>query len=205
MISFESSWVLCFLLIIPILFYIYKKIILLKKKQAIKFSNISFMKSSFGNNKKSNKMNILFYLSLFILLIMIVGLANPQVPLKNLKKGVSVVLVMDVSGSMQADDYKPNRLESSKSSAEILIKSLKENDHVGIVTFESGATTAAYLSPYKERVLEKLKNINLKDGATAIGDGLSLGIDMALSIPNKKKVVILLSDGVNNSGVISIN
>ena len=104
---------------------------------------------------------------------------------------------------MQATDYQPTRLEAAKKSAEILLKSLSEKDHAGIVTFESGATTAAYLSPYKEKVIEKLRNIAPRNGQTAIGDGLSLGIDMATSIPNKKKVVILLSDGVSNAGVIS--
>jgi Ca-activated chloride channel family protein len=72
-----------------------------------------------------------------------------------------------------------------------------------VVVFESGATTAAYLSPDKDKVIDKLQDITAKEGATAIGDGLSLGIDMASSIPNKKKVVILLSDGVNNAGYIS--
>jgi len=104
---------------------------------------------------------------------------------------------------MQATDYKPTRLEAAKRSAETLLRSLKSKDHAGIVVFESGATTAAYLSPYKERVIEKLRSIAPKKGKTAIGDGLSLGVDMAVSIPNKKKVVILLSDGVNNAGVIS--
>jgi Ca-activated chloride channel family protein len=124
-------------------------------------------------------------------------------PLSEKQEGVNVVLVLDVSGSMQATDYKPTRLEAAKKSAEILLDSLKPNDDAGIVTFESGATTAAYLSPYKDRVIEKLRSIKPKNGQTAIGDGLSLGIDMATSIPNKKKVVILLSDGVNNAGVIS--
>ena len=64
-------------------------------------------------------------------------------------------------------------------------------------------TTSAYLSPFKDKVIEKLKGIQAKQGQTAIGDGLALSIDMASSIPNKKKVVILLSDGVNNAGVIS--
>ncbi|RLI90860.1 MAG: aerotolerance regulator BatA, partial [Candidatus Altiarchaeales archaeon] len=80
---------------------------------------------------------------------------------------------------------------------------LKEKDCAGIVIFESGATTAAYLSPYKDKVIEKLRSIKPKQGKTAIGDGLALGIDMATSIPNKKKVVVLLSDGVNNAGIIS--
>lgn len=146
---------------------------------------------------------MLFYLSLGIIALMVIGFANPHIPLKQTKEGVNVVLVLDVSGSMQANDYQPNRLEAAKKSAEILLNSLKEKDHVGVVIFESGATTAAYLSPYKEKVIEKLRSITLREGQTAIGDGLSMGVDMASSIPNKKKVVILLSDGVNNAGVIS--
>jgi len=203
MAGFSSSWVLIFLAFIPILYYFYKKIIQKKKKDAIKFSNIGFIKSALGDKKKSKRNELMFYLLLLVLIFMIIGFSNPHIPLKQTKEGVNVVLVLDDSGSMQADDYKPTRLEAAKSSAEILLKSLKEKDHAGIVIFESGATTAAYLSPYKEKVIEKLRNIQQKQGKTAIGDGLSLGIDMATSIPNKKKVVILLSDGVNNAGVIS--
>lgn len=203
MAGFESPWVLIFLFFIPALFYLYKRIIEKKKKDAIKFSNIGFIKSALGDKKKSRRDEVLFYLSLTILALMIIGFSNPHIPLKQTKEGVNVVLVIDVSGSMQAEDYEPTRLEAAKKSAEILLKSLKEKDHVGIVTFESGATTAAYLSPYKENVIEKLQSIAPKQGKTAIGDGLSLGVDMATSIPNKKKVVILLSDGVSNAGVIS--
>ena len=203
MAGFSSSGVLIFLLIIPIFYYVYIQIKKKKKNEAIKFSNISFIKSALGDAKKSRRNDILFYLSLATIGLMILGFANPHIPLKQAKEGVNVVLVLDVSGSMQATDYQPNRLEAAKSSAEILLKSLKEKDHSGIVIFESGATTAAYLSPYKDKVIEKLRDIQIKEGATAMGDGLSLGIDMATSIPNKKKVVILLSDGVNNAGVIS--
>ncbi len=203
MTGFSTSWALLFLLGIPLLIYFYKKIVQKKKKDAIKFSNLGFIKSALGNKKKLKRHDLVFYLSLLVVILMIIGFANPHIPLKKAKEGVNVVLVMDVSGSMQATDYKPTRLEAAKMSAEILLKSLKEKDQAGIVTFESGATTAAYLSPYKERVIEKLENIAPKQGRTAIGDGLSLGIDMATSIPNKKKVIILLSDGVNNAGVIT--
>ncbi len=203
MTGFETSWVLAFLAFLPVFFFVYKKIIEKKKKDAIKFSNIGFIKSALGNKKKSRMNDILFYLSLLVFAFIVIGFANPHIPLEQTKEGVNVVLVIDISGSMQATDYSPTRLEAAKKSAEILLKSLKEKDHVGIVTFESGATTAAYLSPFKEKVIEKLKSIAPKQGKTAIGDGLSLGIDMAVSIPNKKKVVILLSDGVNNAGVIT--
>jgi len=203
MTGFSSPWVLLFLIFIPILYYFYKKVVQKKKKHAIKFSNIEFIKSALGDKKKSRRNDLLFYLSLLVLSFMIIGFANPHVPIKQTKEGVNVVLVLDVSGSMQATDYKPTRLEAAKRSAEILLNSLKEKDCAGIVIFESGATTAAYLSPYKDKVIEKLRNIQPKQGKTAIGDGLALGIDMASSIPNKKRVVILLSDGVNNAGVIS--
>ena len=203
MTGFDSPYILAFLLIIPLIYYLHKKARIQKKNEAIKFSNLAFIKSAFGNTKKSKRDVHLFYMSLVTIGLMIIGFGNPHIPLEQTKEGVNVVLVMDVSGSMQAQDYTPSRLEAAKSSAEILINSLKSEDYVGIVTFESGATTAAYLSPDKEKVIEKLRNIAPKEGSTAIGDGLSLGIDMASSIPNKKKVIILLSDGVNNAGYIS--
>lgn len=203
MTGFDSPYFLIFLLIVPCIYYFYRKVRIQKKNEAIRFSNLAFIKSALGNTKKSKKDLILFYMSLIAISLMIIGFADPHIPLEQTKEGVNVVLVMDVSGSMQAQDYTPSRLEAAKSSAETLINSLKSKDYVGIVTFESGATTAAYLSPDKEKVIEKLRSIAPKEGSTAIGDGLSLGIDMASSIPNKKKVIILLSDGVNNAGYIS--
>ena len=203
MAGFENEFILLSLLAVPAIFYLYNKVLTKKKKAAIQFSNLSYIKSAIGDKKRTRRDSLLFYLSMGVIILIIVGFADPHIPLEQVKEGVNVVLVIDVSGSMQAEDYPPNRLESAKSSAEILLDSLQPKDNAGIVTFETGATTAAYLSPYKERVIEKLRDILPRDGSTAIGDGLSLGIDMAMSVPNKQKVVILLSDGVNNSGVIT--
>lgn len=203
MAGFDSPYILLLLLLIPLIYYLQKKARTQKKNEAIKFSNLAFLKSAIGDSRKSKRDMHLFYLSLLTIGLMVIGFANPHIPLEQTKEGVNVVLVMDNSGSMQAQDYQPTRLEAAKSSAEILIKSLKDKDYAGVVVFESGATTAAYLSPDKDKVIDKLQDITAKEGATAIGDGLSLGIDMASSIPNKKKVVILLSDGVNNAGYIS--
>ena len=60
---------------------------------------------------------------------MVIGFANPHLPLEQVKEGVNVVLVIDTSGSMQATDYQPSRLEAAKSSAEILLHSLKPKDN----------------------------------------------------------------------------
>ncbi len=203
MAGFDNQLILLLLLLLPGLFYLYNKVLTKKKKAAIQFSNLSYIKSAMGSKKKTKRDSLLFYMSIAIITLMIVGFADPHIPLEQTKDGVNVVLVIDVSGSMQAEDYPPNRLESAKSSAATLLDSLQPKDNAGIVTFETGATTAAYLSPYKDKVIEKLEGILPRDGKTAIGDGLSLGIDMATSVPNKQKVVILLSDGVNNAGVIT--
>ena len=202
MATFNNELALLFLLLIPGLFILYNRILVKKKKAAIQFSNLAFIKSAIGNKKRAKRDSMLFYLSITAILLMIIGFADLHIPLEQTKEGVNVILVLDVSGSMLATDYPPNRLESAKRSAETLVESLEPNDNAGIVIFETGATTAAYLSPYKDQVAEKLRNIAPRDGKTALGDGLSLGIDMAISVPNKKKVVILLSDGVNNAGVI---
>lgn len=200
--SFQSPGLLWLILIVPLVYYLYLIAEKKKKKEAIKFSHLSIVRKAMGD-KRPLRVKLLFYLILGSLMLMLIGLADPHIPLKQAKEGVNVVLVIDDSGSMQATDYKPNRLEAAKESAAILVSSLQANDHVGIVIFENGATTASYLTPFKDRALEKLKGISPREGKTAIGDGLGLAIDMATSIPNKKKVVILLSDGVNNAGVIS--
>ncbi len=189
------------LILIPLLWYFYRESIKRKKADALKFSNISFLKYAGAGGSKVK--DILFIMHLLIIILLIIALADPHIPLKKAEKGVNVVIVLDVSGSMSATDYKPTRLEAAKKSAAMLIKQLHHNDNVGIVIFSDGATTAAYLSPYKDKVLEKLEEIQQTQGNTAIGDGLALAVDMATSIPNKKKVIILMSDGVNNAGVIT--
>ncbi len=198
---YHPEW-LVLLLGLPVLYFWYLRETKRKKQEAMVFSHIGFMKTALGGRAGSGRPRQLFILALVTLGCIIIGLADPHIPLEQAKEGVNVILVMDDSGSMQATDYQPTRLEAAKQSAMRLIQQLDDKDYVGVITFETGATSAAYLSPDKDRVASKLRAIEQKDGATAIGDGLALAIDMAESIPNRKKVVILLSDGVNNAGVI---
>lgn len=196
----EFLWLLFF---VPVTIWVYHISLKKRRKSALKFSNIGIIKkASAGNNYKWRK-HIMFILTALLISSLILALADPHIPLKKTKEGVNVVLALDVSGSMQATDYKPSRMESAKISARTLIESLQPKDNVGIVVFQTGATTASYLTQLKDRALDKLSSIQAKDGRTAIGDGLALAVDMITSIPNKKKVIILLSDGVNNAGVIS--
>jgi len=199
---YEPLW-LSALLVIPVLAGIYYYVIRKKKQEAIAFSRIAFVKSALGDAQKSRRTHLLFIIALAAIGLLVVALADPHIPLEQTKEGVNVILVIDDSGSMQATDYQPTRLEAAKSAAELLVGNLDPKDSAGIVIFESGATTAAYLSEDKERVQEKIAAIAPRSGETAIGDGLALAVDMAQSEPNKKSVIILLSDGVNNAGVIT--
>jgi Ca-activated chloride channel homolog len=199
---YNPLWLLG-LLSIPVIYYLHFLATKRKKTEAMAFSRVAFLQSALGSTGRSKRPQILFIIALAILALLFIGLADPHIPLEQTKEGVNVVLVIDDSGSMQASDYQPTRIEAAKNAAGILLSSLDAKDNAGIVLFESGATTAAYLSPDKDRVREKLMSITPKTGQTALGDGLALAVDMAKSLPSKKKVIVLLSDGVNNAGVIS--
>ncbi len=201
--SFINPELLWLLLAVPFIYVYYRYANKKRKKAAMKFSNLGLIRKASGEKKFSWRGSVLFYINLALILCLIIAMADPHIPLKRAKEGVNVVLSIDVSGSMKAEDYKPSRIEAAKLSAKTLVENLNPKDNVGIVIFEDGATTASYLTRLKDRVLDKLSSIKAKDGRTAIGDGLALAVDMITSIPNKKKVIILLSDGVNNAGVIS--
>ena len=202
--EFGYWYVLFALLILPGFYYLYRFYTKTKKSNSLKFSNLQLVKNSVSSQSQLRK-HLPFILILVAVGLIIIGLADPRMPLENIQEGVNVVLVLDGSGSMAATDYPPTRLESAKNAAEILIDNLEPNDHTGIILFESGATTVSYLTPFKEKTINDLQSIRQRDGATAIGDGLVLGVDMANSIPNKKKVVILLSDGDHNAGIVTPN
>jgi Ca-activated chloride channel family protein len=203
MVGFANPLWLLGLACIPVLAYFHVLATKRKKTEAMTFSQVAFLKSALGDTRKSRRPQLLFVIALAVLALLFIGLADPHIPLEQTREGVNVVLVIDDSGSMQAQDYQPSRIEAAKNAAGILLRSLDPKDNAGIVLFESGATTAAYLSPDKDRVMQKLMSIAPKTGQTALGDGLALAVDMAKSLPSKKKVIVLLSDGVNNAGVIS--
>ena len=135
--------------------------------------------------------------------MIIIALANPQIVTLGSEKGVNLGIVLDGSESMAASDYEPTRLDAAKRAITSLVTKTSETNNVGVVLFETGAGTISYLTPVKQKTLDSISSIQQGTGATAIGDGLSLGIDMVSSILDKKRVIILLSDGIHNSGLVS--
>jgi Ca-activated chloride channel family protein len=189
-------------LLIPVLIFVYHKYNSNKKDSILKFSSIKIIEKAIVK-KSTIRKHIPFVLVIVVLSLIIIALANPQTITMGVEKGVNIGIVLDGSESMAASDYKPTRLEAAKNAVNSLVTKINVKNNVGVVLFETGATTISYLTPIKEKTLDSISLIQQGSGATAIGDGLSLGIDMVSSIPDKKRVIILLSDGIQNSGLVT--
>jgi Ca-activated chloride channel family protein len=147
-----------------------------------------------------------FVLRLLAFACLIVALARPQT--RNDEElvtgeGVDIVLCLDVSGSMLAQDFTPNRLEAAKEVAANFVES-RPTDRIGLVIFSGESFTQCPVTTDKNILKTQIYNVQsglLEDG-TAIGSGLATSVDRLKSSKSKSKVVILLTDGENNGGLI---
>lgn len=141
------------------------------------------------------------------LCLIIIGLARPRSSSSGSNvttEGISIVMALDVSGSMLAEDLRPNRLEAAKRVASEFI-SARKNDLVGLVIFGGESFTQCPLTSDQSVMLNMMDGIRsgiLTDG-TAIGEGLATAVARIKDSPSKSKVIILLTDGENNSGSVA--
>ncbi len=168
---------------------------------------VSSIKSFRGLTSWKNTLrHVPFILRLLSIAFIITAMAKPQT--KNDEQhaegdGVDIVLCIDVSGSMTAQDFTPNRMEAAKKVAQSFIDS-RLTDRIAIVIFSGESFTQCPLTTDRAVLKSAVANIRnglLEDG-TAIGDGLSTSVDRLRSSKSKSKVVILLTDGENNGGLI---
>ena len=203
-ITFAHPYLLLLLIAIPLLivWYILRY---RKQKPALQFSNISLFK---GLHKtfRQRAYPLLFALRMVAVGAVIIALARPQSKLSRQEmkvEGIDIVLAMDVSGSMLAEDFKPNRLEAAKKVASDFIDGRK-NDRMGLVVFSGEAFTQVPLTIDHGVLLKQLHAVKsgmVKDG-TALGDGLATAINRIKDSEAKSKVIILLTDGINNMGAV---
>lgn len=202
-ITFGQPWFFYLLILIP--FLIIWKVIKGKSQQAaINVSSIGGLQNV--SSWKTTFNSIPFLLRLLALTCIIFALARPQT--RNDEKltegeGVDIVLCIDVSGSMTAQDFTPNRMEAAKKVAEDFVDQ-RQTDRIGIVIFSGESFTQCPLTTDHEVLksqIEQIRNGLLEDG-TAIGSGLATSVDRLRTSTAKSKVVILLTDGINNGGLI---
>ena len=150
---------------------------------------------------------LLFILRLMALAALITALARPQTTEVTSRtkttRGIDIVMAIDVSSSILAQDLKPNRLSALKSVAGEFVKA-RVNDRIGLVVYSGESFTKTPITTDKSIVLNALREITfgqVEDG-TAIGMGLATAVNRLKDSKAKSKVIILLTDGVNNAGFI---
>ena len=198
----EFLWLLLLLPIVITWYYFKHK----KQVATLNISTINPIKTKgFGLAKWRH---LLFILRILALAFIILGLARPRsfdVTNRNKKNlGIDIVLSIDVSGSMLARDFKPNRLEALKKVASEFAYN-RFNDRIGVVVYAAESYTKTPVTSDKPMVLESIKSIkydNVIQDGTGIGMGLSTAVNRLKDSQAKSKVIILLTDGVNNSGFI---
>ena len=200
--NFLNPFFFWLLLIVPlvIVFYFYtNKIKYSRIPFSLLYNDLSSLKSYFFTS--------LFILRLIAIVLIIIALARPQtqsVSEDSLKReGIDIMIAMDVSSSMLAEDFKPNRLDAAKELAIDFIKRRK-NDRIGLVTYASESFTQCPLTTDHDILINMMKGIKtglLTDG-TAIGLGIGNCVNRLKDSKAKSKIIILLTDGENNSGAI---
>jgi Ca-activated chloride channel homolog len=205
-INFAYPWVLLAFIILPILIVWY---IRNHNRQQGSFTISSLQQVPAQASWRVTFRHLPFILRMLSLACIIVALARPQT--RNDEElvsgeGVDIVLCIDVSGSMLAQDLIPNRMEAAKEVAGNFVES-RATDRISLVIFSGESFTLSPLTTDKQILKSQIYNIQsglLEDG-TAIGMGLATSVERLRSSKSKSKVVILLTDGENNGGFIDPN
>jgi Ca-activated chloride channel family protein len=204
--SFQSPWLLVGLLAIPLLAGLYVASQQRRRTYAVRFTNLALANQVFGKGPgfRRHLPAILFIAGLAGLLF---SMARPQATIRIPKGQTSVMLAVDVSGSMAATDVQPTRIDAAIASGRTLIDKLPSNAQVGLVIFNSRAQVVSPLTADKGSVKDALGGL-APGGGTAIGDAIQVAVAQLAGIvdPNAKKsqnyvLVVLLTDGTSNTGI----
>lgn len=203
-ITFANPGFLFFLLLIPALvaWYYFR---LRSNESEVRYSTLLPF-SAISSTTRERLRHLPFVLRMCALSLLIIAIARPQSTSKGeniYSEGIDIVLALDVSGSMLAEDFQPNRIEAAKNVAQDFISG-RTNDRIGLVIFSGESFTQCPLTvdyTVLKNLIGKIKSGMIEDG-TAIGMGLATAVNRLKESKAKSKVIILLTDGVNNRGEI---
>ena len=197
----EFFWLLLLLPLMLLWYWFWNK----KSQANVTFSTtIAFKKTKSWSNALYH---LLFVLRMIAIALIVIALARPQTHSENAKTkitdGIDIVMAIDVSASMLSQDLKPNRFEALKKVASQFVKD-RPNDRIGLVIYAGESYTKTPVTTDKSIILNALSEITygqIEDG-TAIGMGLATAVNRLKESKAKSRVIILLTDGVNNTGFI---
>jgi len=198
------------LILIPVLLALLWYANRLQEGAYFRFPSLSMVRR-LGNTWRSQWSFLPWIIRALVLVLLLIALAGPRKLLASPKltsEGIDIVLVLDVSGSMSAEDYVVNnhrisRLDITKTTVENFIKQ-RTNDRMALVVFGSQAYTVCPLTTDHDWLLENLHQVRIGviEDATAIGSGIATSLLRLKNSKAKTKIIVLLTDGVNNSGKI---
>ena len=202
--KFEDPWFFWFLLLIPLLVFWY----VWKYKSRLPDHTLSTLKPILAIKRpwKARFRHALFALRVLAIGLIIIALARPQKSFdkKNVTtEGIDIVVALDISSSMLAMDFKPNRLDAAKKISQEFVEG-RVNDRIGLVVFAGESFTQCPITRDHKVLSNLIGEIEsgIIEGGTASGLGLSTAIDRLKDSDSKSKIVILLTDGENNAGFI---
>ena len=204
-ITYAEPYFLYLLVIVPamVAFYVLKQH---KANASLRMPGLSPFKNT-GLTFRHYLRHILFAFRVAAVSLLIIVLARPQAINKFqdvTTEGIDIVLTLDISGSMLARDFKPDRLEASKNVATEFISG-RPYDRIGLVVFSGESFTQCPLTTDHAVLINLLRDIEsgmIEDG-TAIGNGLATAVNRIKDSEAKSRIIILLTDGVNNRGDIA--
>ena len=198
----ENNWVLFFLFLIPIFIVIFIWMRFTGKNLLLKFGESRLINSLMPANSQY-KPFVKFVLLLAGLALLIIGTANPQIGSKMeevKREGVDIMIAVDVSNSMKAEDIKPNRLERAKQSIQNLIDNLV-NDRIGIIAFAGDAFLLLPLTSDYSAAKLFLSTMDcdiIETQGTAMGKAINLAVESFPEEKTKKRALIIITDGENH-------
>ena len=196
----EFLWLFLLIPLLAVWYFFVRK----KDKATLTISNT---KGFAGSSILAKLKPLLYVLRLLALSLLILAMTRPRnVEVSKKTKttsGIDIVMAIDISASMLAKDLRPNRLEALKDVAKYFVNQ-RPNDRIGIVVYAGESFTQTPITSDKRIVINTINRLQWGDldGGTAIGMGLGSAVNRLKDSKAKSKVIILLSDGVNNSGFI---
>lgn len=191
-----------FLFLIPLVIYLF---LIKKNRSSLQFSSVKLLKTA--GLRETIKHKLGRYLITLALVLLIAALARPQFVEQNIRinqEGIDIALVLDVSSSMLSVDIEPTRLEAAKETLDNFIQK-RVNDRLALIIYAGTAYTRIPLTLDKNIISESLKDVDInsvnQDG-TAIGMGISTALNRLKKSDAESKIIVLLTDGVNNTGAI---
>ncbi|MGV3529908.1 MAG: vWA domain-containing protein [Flavisolibacter sp.] len=194
-IVFANTWMLPFLLLVPVIAWLRYRMQRSLKAGMLVSSSRSFTTTT----ARTSMVNLPFWLRLLALACIILALARPQIrdsqSITN-GQGIDIVLAVDVSGSMLAPDFRPNRMYVARQVAAEFVQK-RPVDQIALVIFSGESYTMAPLTSNHDLILQQINSLRsgmLQDG-TLIGEGLAAAVERLSQSTSKSKVIILLTDG----------